>query len=260
MQFNELMETITGCKVRVMRKGKGEPLLFLHGAGASSDWLPFLDRLAEKFDVFAPEHPGFGRSETAEWLDSVGDLAFYYLDFLKHFDLEGVHLVGNSLGGWTSLELAIRDQSRLKSLTLVSPAGINLPDVPKADVFLWSPEQTVRGLFHSEELVKAVLSRPMGDDELDRVMKSAVTAARLAWQPPLYNPHLQKWLHRIDLPTQIIWGENDQLIPAAYGPAFQKLIKNASLTTIPNCGHVPQVECEPVFVKLVTDFIEGIAK
>jgi len=233
--------------------------VFLHGAGASSVWLPFMDRLAEKFDVFAPEHPGFGKSDTPDWLDNVGDLAFYYLDFLKHFDLEGVHLVGNSLGGWTALEMAIRDQSRLKSLTLVAPAGIDLPDVPKADVFLWSPEQTVRGIFHSEELATAILSRPMPEDELDRVMKSSVTAARLAWQPPLFNPHLKKWLHRIDLPTLIIWGDSDQLIPPAYGPAFQKLLKNSTLTTIANCGHAPQVECEEEFVNTLTGFIGGIA-
>jgi len=257
VQFKELIETIDGCKVRVMRNGSGEPLLFLHGGGASSDWLPFMDKLSKKFDVIVPEHPGFGKSETADWLDNIGDLAYFYLDLLEHFGLEGVNLVGNSLGGWTALELAIRNQTRLKSLTVISPAGIDLPDVPKGDVFLWTGEQTVRNLFHSEELAEAVLSRPMPDDEQDRAMKSNVTAARLGWQPPLYNPHLAKWLHRISVPTLILWGDDDKLIPKDYGPAFQKLIPGSTLKIIENCGHVPQVECEKEFVDTVTSFIAG---
>jgi pimeloyl-ACP methyl ester carboxylesterase len=253
------METIAGCKVRVMRKGAGEPLVYLHGGGASSQWLPFMETLSKTYDVVAPEHPGFGMSDMPDWLDNIGDLAYYYLDFLEHFDLENVHLLGTSLGGWTALEIAVRNQSRIKSLTLAAPAGIDLPDVPKADVFLWSPEQTVRGLFHSAELANAILSVPMPEDEQDRAIKSSVAAARIGWQPPLYNPHLAKWLHRIDVPTHIIWGEEDVLIPPAYGPAFQTLIKGAKLTTIANCGHVPQVECEKEFTEAVTSFIGGVA-
>jgi len=242
-----------------MRKGAGEPLLYLHGGGASSQWLPFMEALSKDFDMIAPEHPGFGMSDMPAWLDNIGDLAYFYLDFLEHFDLHNVHLLGTSLGGWTAMEIAVRNQSRLKTLTLAAPAGIDLPDVPKADVFLWSPEETVRGLFHSEELANAILSMPMSEDDLDRTIKSAVAAARIGWQPPLFNPHLAKWLHRIDLPTHIIWGENDALIPPAYGPAFQKLIKGAKLTTIPNCGHVPQIEREKEFLEAVTGFIGGVA-
>ena len=66
-------------------------------------------------------------------------------------------------------------------------------------------------------------------------------------------------LHRITVPTHIIWGENDKVIPRAYGPAFRELIKGSELTTIANCGHVPQVECEKEFVELVTSFVGGIA-
>ena len=74
MAHDETFETVTGCRIRVMRKGRGEPLLFLHGASGASRWLPFMDQLAESFDVIVPEHPGFGASETPDWLDTVGDL------------------------------------------------------------------------------------------------------------------------------------------------------------------------------------------
>ena len=91
---------IRGCRVNLLRGGAGPPLLFLHGASGGGIWHPFLDRLAEGFDVIAPEHPGYGLSATPDWLDNIGDLAYFYLDFLKALELRGVHLVGLSIGGW----------------------------------------------------------------------------------------------------------------------------------------------------------------
>ncbi|HTZ35498.1 MAG TPA: alpha/beta fold hydrolase, partial [Stellaceae bacterium] len=81
----EEMLTIAGCRVRVLRGGRegAPPLVFLHGAGGHTGWMGFLDALSEEFAVYAPEHPGFGRSDDPPWLDGVGDLAYFYLDFLE---------------------------------------------------------------------------------------------------------------------------------------------------------------------------------
>src|SRR5579883_2512773 len=91
---------IRGCRINLLRGGKGSPLLYLHGGGGGGIWLPFLDKLAQRFDVLAPEHPGFGRSDTPSWLDNLSDLAYFYLDVLEALELERVHLVGHSFGGW----------------------------------------------------------------------------------------------------------------------------------------------------------------
>jgi pimeloyl-ACP methyl ester carboxylesterase len=139
--------------------------LFLHGAAGAGRWLPFMDMLAEKYNVLVPEHPGFGDSETPDWLDTVGDLAFFYLDFLEQFGLDGVHLVGTSIGGWIAAELATRSVSRLKTLTLVAPAGIHVKGVKRGDMFMWSPEETVQNLFHNQEIAKA-MPQPATDDEV----------------------------------------------------------------------------------------------
>src|SRR5438067_388757 len=104
--------TIDGCRIRLMRGGTGSPLLVLHGAGGGGAWLPFMDQLAQNFDVLVPEHPGFGDSDTPEWLDNIPDLANFYLDFLRELNLNSVHLVGLSLGGWIAAELAVRNTSR----------------------------------------------------------------------------------------------------------------------------------------------------
>src|SRR5690349_12600756 len=127
---------VAGCSVSVKRAGKGPPLLFLHGGGGAARWLPFMGGLAERFDVIVPEHPGFGRSETPEWLDTIGDLAFFYLDFIGELGLERVHLVGNSMGGWIAAELAVRSTHDLASLTLIGSVGIHVKGLQKGDLFL----------------------------------------------------------------------------------------------------------------------------
>ena len=138
------MVSIRDCRIRLMRGGGGSPMLFLHGAGGAGIWLPFLSRLATRFDVIVPEHPGFGESDNPPWLDSIADLANFYLDFLGELDLAGVHLVGHSLGGWIAAELAVRNTSRLASLTLVGAGGIHVDGVEQVDTFLRSDEQRIR--------------------------------------------------------------------------------------------------------------------
>src|SRR5436305_1144312 len=83
----------------------------------------------------------FGASDTPEWLDTIADLANFYLEFLDQLDLRDVHLVGSSLGGWIAADLAVRNASRLASLTLAGAAGIHVPGVPQVDTFLSNDEQ-----------------------------------------------------------------------------------------------------------------------
>ena len=252
-------ETIAGCKVRIQRAGQGAPLLFLHGARGAEHWAPFMGALAKNFDVIVPEHPGFGFSDMPAWLDNMSDLAFFYLDFLEALKLDGVHVVGSSLGGWLACEIAIRSTRRLKSAQLVAAAGIHVKGLVKGDIFLWSPQETARNLFVDQTIAERMLATPLPEEELDRQMKNRLTMARLAWQPRLYNPDLHKWLHRIDRPVQILWGDSDKIIPPAYGPAFQQLIPGAKLAVIAKCGHLPQIEKADEFVELVGGFINGAA-
>src|SRR5918996_6053831 len=92
--------SVRGCNIGMMRGGAGRPLLFLHGGSGAGQWLPFMADLAVRHDVIVPEHPGFGSSDTPDWLDNVADLSRFYLDFLDQLDLNDVDLVGFSLGGW----------------------------------------------------------------------------------------------------------------------------------------------------------------
>jgi len=224
---------VRGLKLKVQQAGQGEPLLFLHGAGGSN-WSPMLDQLAERFRVIAPEHPGFGRSQIPGWMMSVGDLAFFYHDFMQAMKLEGVHLAGHSLGGWLTGEIAIRNTSRLKSVTLMAPAGISVPHAPFGDIFLWTPEESARAQFHDQALAEKRLAvKP----DLDIVLQNKSAVARLAWSPRLANPQLHHWIHRIDKPATILWGKQDKVIPYACHEPWLKGIAGAKLHTLDECGH-----------------------
>src|SRR5262249_58680302 len=152
--------SIRDCGIRLMRGGAGAPLLFLHGGGGVGIWLPCMAQLAKKFDVIVPEHPGFGASDPPRWLDPVGDLATFYLDFLDQLGLSGVHLVGSSLGGWIAADLAVRNATRLASLTLIGAAGIHVKDVAQVDSFLSAEEQRIRDLFYDQELAEPAIPAP----------------------------------------------------------------------------------------------------
>lgn len=250
--FTEHFIEIDGCRTHYRRGGKGSPLVFLHGAGGVMGVLPFMERLAGRFDVVVPDHPGYGRSDEPAWLENIHDVAYFYLDFLERLGLEKVVLAGASMGGWMALEVAVRDTSRLRALVLNAPAGVAAPGVEPVDLFLLSPEESVRHLVHDPKLAEERLARPMPPEALDTVLKNRHTTARLAWEPRLQDPHLPKWLHRIDVPVCIVWGAQDRVLPVGIAHELKRLMPKAELNILEGCGHLVQEEkvaeyCDIVF-------------
>ena len=254
MAFSQSFIEVDGCKVNLRRGGSGQPLLFLHGASGAPAVLPFMEKLAERFEVLVPEHPGYGLSDEPEWLENIHDVAYFYLDFLRSLQLDKVTLVGSSMGGWMAMEMAVRDTSRIGSLVLVAPAGIRAPGVEPADIFLLPPEEVVRRLFFDPKLAAARLAEPMTPEALDMSLKNRHTTARLAWEPRLYDPNLPKWLHRIGVPVKIIWGKEDRILPAAFADHYRKLFPKADIEIVPDCGHLPHVERAERFCDSVVRF------
>jgi pimeloyl-ACP methyl ester carboxylesterase len=249
--FTDSFVEILGCKVHLRRGGKGDPVLFLHGASGAPVILPFMEKLAERFDVLVPEHPGYGQSDEPEWLENIHDMAYFYLDFLQQLNLKNVTLVGSSMGGWMAMEIAVRSTARLKSVILVSPAGLAAPGVQPADIFLMSPEDVVRGLFFDQKLAEQRLAMPVTPEAIDMGLKNRHTTARLAWEPRLHDPFLPKWLHRIDVPVKVIWGKEDRILPSTFVPHYKKLFPKAEFHVFENCGHLPHVEAMDKFVEAV---------
>jgi pimeloyl-ACP methyl ester carboxylesterase len=249
--------SVRGCRIRLFRGGSGAPLLVLHGASGGG-WQPFMAKLSQQFDVIAPEHPGFGESDMPDWLDTIHDLAYYYLDFLEQLDLERVHLVGISLGGWIAAELAVRNTARLASLTLVGAAGLYVEGVAQIDPFLRTEEQRIRDFFHDQSRADEMIARVLKPELEDIALRNRTIVARLTWQPRSHDPHLHKWLHRIDVPTLVIWGDHDRLFPREHAIAYGQSIAGAKTVIVPECGHVPHSEKPDAFVAELAAFIDGL--
>ena len=250
--------TVSGCTVNMLRGGSGDVLLYLHGAGGAGMVLPFMEALAEKYDVIVPEHPGFGSSDEPAWLDNIHDVAYFYLDLLEALDLDDVHLVGMSLGGWIALEIAVRNTGRIKTLTLAGPAGIHVPGLTTGDIFTWSPEETFRQGFRDPAIAEQAIGRlPPEAEADDTYLKNRATMARLAWEPRLHDPHLRKWLHRITVPTKIVWAEDDRILPVGYADELGRLIPRSQVMVIPDCGHLLHIEKPEAFVSAIDELAQG---
>lgn len=252
-EFSTSAIAVRDCRIRLMRGGAGDPLIYLHGASGAS-WLPFLQKLTAKYDVIAPEHPGFGESDTPGWLDNIHDLAYFYLDLFAELKLDRVHLVGNSLGGYIAAEIAVRNTQRLASLTLSGSAGLFVDGVAQMDSFLVTDEARLRAFFYDPKRAEPMIARVLDPKIEEMALKNQALVAKLVWQPRSHDPHLAKWLHRIDVPTLLIWGDHDRMFPLEHAQAFAKAIPGAKLVVIPKCGHVPQIEKPDEFVAALEDF------
>lgn len=240
--------------VDLLREGTGPPLLFLHGAGAGGRWLTFQDRLAARFDVLAPSHPGHGASPAAEWIEHVSDLAFHYLDLLDTLGLERVHVVGASFGGWIAAELATMASPRLRSLTLIDPVGIRVEGWIYPFLFGMELPQLVATVFHNPMAALALAPPDMSIDTLAILYRQNTALARVAWNPYLYNPLLRRRLARVATPTLLCWGAHDRLAPLVCAEAWRKEIPGAALRVFEESGHVPHLEEPDAVAAAVIEF------
>jgi pimeloyl-ACP methyl ester carboxylesterase len=241
----------------MLRDGRGEPMIYLHGANGLPPWLPFFGRLAERFDLLVPEHPGFGASDNPARIRNVSDLAMYYLDFLDELGAPKAHLIGHSLGGWVAAELAVRNATRLASLSLLAPAGVRVKGIASGDNFIWAFDETARNLFYDQKFADAMIAHNPTEQEADLMLTNRFMAAKFGWEPRWYNPALERWLHRIRVPTLVIWGENDKIMPSAYAKVWRERVPGARIEVIPKCGHLPHVEQADVAAGFILGFLDG---
>lgn len=254
--FRQETISVAGCRVSVFRGGTGAPLLHLHGAGVVRSVMPFMEFLAENFDVIIPQHPGFGDSDEPDWLEGMGDLAYFYLEFMEQLDLRGVHLGGTSLGGWLAMEIAMRSTERLDTLTLIGAGGIHVEGVERGKSREWGPHETMRQVIYDQSLAEKMIATMPEHPEQDPVyQKNRRTIGKLA-KPPTYNPDIQKWAHLVKIPVHIIWGDHDRLLPMAFAPEYAKLFDDATLDIMKECGHIPYTEKPREYADLINRFIQ----
>lgn len=256
------MTTAVG-EIEVRRAGSGAPLVYLHSAVGEGEGLLLLDALASDFEVVAPMFPGFGASEGIERIDDMEDAAFHLLDVWEGAGLDAPAVVGNSLGGWMALELAVRYPQRVSALVLVNPVGLYIEGAPIKDIFGRTPAELAEDFFadaeHPMAQMMRMLSEMRGSDvpfDVVRPLYQTMSAtARLAWDPYLHNPKLAERLHRVTAPTLIVRGAQDTLVPRAHAEAFASAIPGARLVEVERAAHLLALECPEELARLVRDFL-----
>jgi pimeloyl-ACP methyl ester carboxylesterase len=247
-------------QVQLVEGGRGPDLLFLHGAGGFTGWTSFLDRLAQDYHVYAPAHPGVAESEGLEYLDDLWDLMLFYEELMQDLGLQRAHVIGHSYGGMLAAELAAHRPERVDRLVLVCPLGLWLEEYPVPDFFVLTPSESAGLVWHDPDsaLARAHHARPedphqRSEAALDRT-RTLSAVGKFVW--PIPDRGLGKRAHRITMPTLLLWGDSDGMVPPIYGTAFQELLPQAKLEVIERCGHLPQIERAEEFLAAVNSFLK----
>jgi pimeloyl-ACP methyl ester carboxylesterase len=250
---------VRGVGIDLWREGKGRPVLFLHPGDGFADDDPFLALLTRNYDVLAPWHPGFGHSDFPKGWDTVDDLAYFYFDFLDQLKLEDVVVVGASFGGWIAAEMAVRGSRRLSRLVLIDALGIRLSRPTDRDIADF--HNTDAGLLEKMKWANPEGRQPnlmaLDDHTLTGIVRTREAFAHYGWRPYMHNPVLTRWLHRIAVPTLVLWGERDGIVKPDYGRAYAAGIPGARFKMIANAGHYPHIEQPQSSADQVRAFIEG---
>ena len=239
-KFKREQVTVDGVKTVVYSAGKGPPVVFFHGAG-TIDGFDFAEPWTEKFRVIAPYHPGFGESGDDPMLSDLHDYVMHYLELFDMLKLDTFSLVGLSLGGYLAAKFASEHGHRVKKLALIAPAGVIDPKHPMLDIIA-VPGDQVPGLLVSDfEVLKKRLPEKPDLDFIGDRYREAGTFARLMWEHP-QDPKFMRYLPRIKMPTLIVWGEDDKVIPVQQAEVWRKALPKAKVKTYKGAGHLVHLE------------------
>ena len=247
-------------RIRVLSKGSGPALVFFHGPWGLV-WDQFLDELAERFTVYAPEHPGTtpGTPDDVHHLDGLWDLVLCYDEVLRVLGLESAAFAGHSFGGMMACELAAAVPGRARRLALIAPLGFWRDTDRIVNWMLLEPAQLRAHLFRDPDGDAARRLLGGGDDPealVDariRVAWAMGATGKFIW--PIPDKGLKKRIHRVTVPTLLVWGKDDRLVPPVYADEFARRLPDARIQTVDGAGHAPHLESPAVVARMVRDFL-----
>jgi pimeloyl-ACP methyl ester carboxylesterase len=269
--------------------GRGSPVLFIHGLGSSGyiEWRFNLEATADRHRVFAPDLPGFGRSEKPRARYGIPYFTRFIERYMQARGLRSAAVVGSSLGGRIALELALENPRRVSKLVLVNALGLGRPNVhvsyglitiPRLgeavmnvarDALHWAPSQMIRRVAGRLAGASNDLKRTMDDAYLDNLRELYATQAYhdayLATVRSLVTPkalfggqhNVTRRLSELKVPVQLIWGADDPLFPVAHAARAHSLIPRSRLTVIEGAGHTPQAERPEEFNRVLHKFLDS---
>jgi pimeloyl-ACP methyl ester carboxylesterase len=272
--------------------GHGSPVVFIHGLGSSGymEWRYNLEPAALRHRVFAPDLPGYGRTEKPRARYTIQYFARFVERYMEERGLRSASVVGASLGGRIALELALEQPRMVRKLVLVNSLGLGRPNVRAAqmtyglvtlprvgeavmrfarDALYWAPSSMIRRVAGRYAGASADLVKSMDDGYLDNLREMYATDgfhnAYLSTVRSLINPgalfggnhDVTARLNELKLPVQLIWGADDPLFPVAHAARAHAMIGRSKLAVIEGAGHSPQAERPEEFNRVLRRFLDS---
>jgi pimeloyl-ACP methyl ester carboxylesterase len=270
---------VDGVPIHYLAAGIGPPLVLLHGAGDNGlDWRWVMPALAATHRVYAPDLPGSPDSARPAVDYSPAFFERFVAAFVDGLDIGRATFVGNSLGGLIALRLALSEPARVTSLVLVDSAGlgrevnpaftsVNVPGIAEAAMPFW---RTPPGAYQ-RALGRTVLlfAHPPGSVPrewlveqcrlalLSGYLEAHVSVLRALVSPLGQREVLADRLPSLKTPTLVVWGARDRVFPQSQAREAVAHLSGGSLVLIPDCGHMPHVECPDRFLAVLGEFLGG---
>lgn len=244
-------------KIKLLEHGSGKPLVLLHHSWGSPGWLPLHDNLADDHRVIVPDMPGWGGSERPVWAREPRDVAIIVGHLLAALALEKVTLAGFGFGGFVAAELASMNPLRLKALVLVGAAGLQPREGEILDQMMLSHRKYVEESFRDEQSYRDILGEEPPDEVRELWDLSREMTARVTWKPYMFNRRLEPLLGDMRVPTLLVWGKHDKVVPFACAKQFEAAIPNATIHVVENAGHVVELEQPDAVAALIRELSNG---
>jgi len=239
-------------KFKFIEEGEGEPLILLHGLfGALSNFKDLIEYFRQHNRVVVPMLPLFDLDLLHT---SVGGLQKFVHKFIEARNYQGIHLLGNSLGGHVALVHVLKHPERIKSLILTGSSGLfenGMGDTyPKRGDYEYIKKKTELTFFDPKTASKELV------DEVYEIVNQRLKAIKIiALAKSAIRNNLGEELNQIKQPTLLVWGNNDTITPPFVGREFHKLIPNSELHFIDKCGHAPMMEVPDEFNQILHKFL-----
>ena len=243
--------------VHYLEAGQGPALVLVHGLGGSSAvWSDDIDILAKTYRVIAPDLPGYGKSDRPRADYSIDYHAAMLKEFIDALGESKVAIAGNSMGGWIAAVFTLNNPEKVSHLILVDSAGLHRETYPPISLNPSTKEEQKALLLGLYADPSRVTERMINDQwEYRRDIRATVQATLDSLKTKM--PLLDSRLADIKIPTLIIWGKQDTLIPLEFAGQFAKGIHGSKLVVIDKAGHLPQSEQPRAFCRAVKRFVRS---
>lgn len=256
MQVTDDSVTLRGQSLHWYEAGSGTPVVLLHGGGGTGRaFLAQLTHLSERgVRVLAPDMPGFGKTDAFDHVSRVPDIGPVLFEWLDALGLSRAVVGGNSMGGRVALSMASHSPDRIAGLIVLDSVGVEVPNVPVVNPLTIPQSHYTSELVYDTERYKKQTPYRTLDDARELNRGRSTFAAYMDDGEIRSDPNLE--VARLTMPTLLIWGREDRIVPLAYGQALDRALSNSELLVIEQCGHLPHIEEADITNRAILDFLE----